>query len=65
LKNHKFSVELSKKKAENINQTQADYVITTCPACVIGLRQGLALTGGKAKVVSLLEFLSKADNISL
>ena len=65
IKNRKYSKELSKQKAININKTQADYVVTTCPACILGLKQGLALTGEKTKVVSLLEFLAKADNISL
>jgi Fe-S oxidoreductase len=47
-----------KQKAEKIKQTKADYVITTCPSCILGLKQGLFLTGGKTKVVSLLEFLA-------
>lgn len=63
LKNRKLSVELSKQKAKNIIKTEADYVITTCPACVLGLKQGLFLTGGKTKIVSLLEFMAKADEI--
>jgi len=61
LKNSKLSVQISKQKAQNINKTNADYVITTCPACIAGLKQGLFFTGGRAKVVSLLEFLAKAD----
>ncbi len=65
IKNRKYSVEISRKKANNINATGADYVVTTCPSCILGLCQGLVLTGGKAKVVSLLEFLAKADEISL
>ena len=52
---------LAKQKAQNIIKTNADYVITTCPACVVGLKVGLAITNGKTKVVSLLEFLSKGD----
>lgn len=64
LKNRKLSMELSKQKAKNIVQTGADYVITTCPACVLGLKQGLFLTGGKTKIVSLLEFLAKAESYS-
>ncbi len=59
IKNRKLSVELSKKKAKNIIETGADYVITTCPACLLGLKQGLTLSDGKTKVVSLLEFLAK------
>lgn len=65
LKNMKLSKQISKNKAENIKQTNADYVITTCPACILGLKQGLLLTNSsKIKVVSLLEFLSKADEIN-
>jgi len=56
LKNHELSKELSHKKAQNIDSTGADYVITTCPACILGLKQG----NPKAKAVSLLEFLASA-----
>ena len=58
LKNNKYSRLLSKQKAKNIINTNADYVITTCPACLLGLKQGLLLSGGKTKVVNLLEFLA-------
>ena len=61
LKNPKTFMTLAKQKAQNIIKTNADYVITTCPACVAGLKVGLAITNGKTKVVSLLEFLSKGD----
>ncbi len=60
LKNRKLSKELSRQKALNIDATGADYVITTCPACILGLKQGLHLVGSKVKVVSLLEFLALA-----
>jgi glycolate oxidase iron-sulfur subunit len=63
LKNPSQSIILTKKKAQNIKNTNADYVITTCPSCLLGLKQGLILSGGNTKVVSLLEFLSKADEI--
>jgi glycolate oxidase iron-sulfur subunit len=63
LKNPSQSIKLTKQKAQNINNTGADYVITTCPSCILGLKQGLMLEGGKSKVVSLLEFLSNADEI--
>lgn len=64
LKNRKLSKELSKRKGQNIQATGADYVITTCPACILGLKQGLFLTGSKTKVISLLEFLAKAEPYS-
>ena len=64
LKNRELSKEISKNKAINIQNTDADYVITSCPACILGLKQGLKLIKNKkTKVVSLLEFLSKAERI--
>lgn len=65
MKNRGFSLELSANKADNILKTKADYVITTCPGCILGLEQGLILKKGKTKVLSLLEFLAKADEISI
>lgn len=63
-KNSKISKEMILQKAQNVTQTQTDYVITTCPACVIGLKYGLFLNKNtKTKAVSLLEFLAKADEI--
>lgn len=63
IKNIKMFTALAKQKAFHIEKTKADYVITTCPGCIIGLKTGLKLINGKTKVVSLLEFLSKADKI--
>lgn len=64
LKNYNYAIELAKNKAQNIANTQADYVITTCPSCIIGLKAGLKkIKNRKTKVVSLLEFLAKADEI--
>lgn len=59
IKNHKISMAISKKKAQNIINTGADYVVTTCPACILGLNQGLM---GRVKVLSLTDFISKAIN---
>ena len=62
LKNPELFFKLSKIKGENIKKTNADSVITTCPACILGLKFGLFNNNSKIKVVSLLEFLSKASN---
>lgn len=63
LKNVKLSSEIAKQKARNIETANADYVITTCPACIIGLKYGLFLIKGSTKVISLLNFLANADII--
>lgn len=61
LKNHKIFLALAKQKAKNIVETEADYVVTTCPACVIGLKLGLLGVKKSPKVVSLSDFLSFAS----
>lgn len=64
LHNPKISAAIAKRKAEHIRQTQADYVLTACPACVMGLIEGLALTHGKnIKVMNIIEFLAKAKTM--
>ena len=60
LKNRKLSMTISKKKAKNIIDTKADYVITTCPACILGLKQGLFGEKNAPKVLSLTDFLMLA-----
>lgn len=61
IKNHKIFLALAKQKAKNIVETEADYVVTTCPACVIGLKLGLLGVKKSPKVVSLSDFLSFAS----
>lgn len=60
IKNHKISMAISKKKAQNIINTGADYVITTCPACILGLNQGLFGIKNAPKVLSLTDFILKS-----
>ena len=60
LKNQKISRKISKKKADNIIKTGADYVMTTCPGCILGLHQGLLGQKKSPKPVSLTKFLSVA-----
>lgn len=56
IKNRKLSVEISRKKAKNIIESKADYVITTCPSCILGLKQGLLEYENAPKVISLSDF---------
>lgn len=74
LKNNKISREISKKKIQNALKTNADYILTTCPACVLGLTQGLYNIDSlkqiknenlkQPKILNIIEFLAKADVIS-
>ena len=61
IKNPKIATQLMKQKAQNAAETEADYVVTTCPACVIGLKLGLLGIKKSPKVVSLSDFLSLAS----
>ncbi len=63
IKNRKISSQLSKQKANNVVATSADYVLTTCPACIIGIKRGLLGIKSAPKVLSLSDFLAKADKI--
>ncbi len=63
LKNPKLSAKLTYQKARNIKNANVDYVITTCPSCLIGLKAGLFAVNSKTNVVSLLEFLAKSSEI--
>ncbi len=53
-----ISRKISLKKAEDIYKTDSDVVVTSCPACVIGLNQGLIEKGTFKKVLNLSEFLN-------
>ena len=61
IKNPKIATQLMKQKAQNAVATETDYVVTTCPACVIGLKLGLLGIKKSPKVVSLNDFLSLAS----
>lgn len=57
IKNKEISKAISNKKAQNILNTGADIVITTCPSCILGLKQGLFNKKNAPKVLTLSQFL--------
>ncbi len=61
IKNRKISMQISKQKIKNIIDTGADYVVTTCPACVLGLKQGMFRIKKSPKILSLSDFLNLAE----
>ncbi len=62
IKNPKLSISLAKQKAENAYATGADYILTSCPACVLGLREGFLALGKKSpKIMNVVEFLALAE----
>lgn len=60
LQNSEISREISVKKVQHYLNVDTDIILTTCPACVLGLNQGLAelQTVSKPKVMNLFVFLA-------
>jgi len=67
IKNIELSEKISAKKAQNAIDTNADYIITSCPACVLGLTQGVIEVKsekGKVKspeILNFIEFLAQSQ----
>lgn len=61
LKNNKISRALSKKKAQNIIASDTDFVLTSCPGCILGLKQGLSGFKKAPKIFNIIDFLSKSS----
>ena len=61
IKNNKISREISRQKILHYVEQDVDYIITTCPACLLGLNQGLAEinTAKKPEAINLFVFLAK------
>lgn len=49
IKNPEISQQISAQKIQNAFETGADYVLTSCPACLLGLTQGVIEERGKRK----------------
>jgi len=58
IKNPILSAEISKKKAKNALTTNSDYILTSCPACKLGLTQGLIENKEFILVLNLVEFIA-------
>lgn len=63
LQNPKIARALASKKIDNAISTGADYIVTTCPACILGLKFGAAGKKSAPQVKSLIEFLADAEEI--
>jgi len=58
---YEMSTKITRQKAQNIANTGADYVATSCPACMLRLQTGLSLSGQLQKqVVHVADLLAKA-----
>lgn len=62
LHNPKLSFKMTRQKSKNLAATNADIILTACPACIMGLHQGFI---GKKHppIMNLIDFLALADQI--
>ena len=63
IKNPEISAQISAKKAQNAISTKADYILTSCPACLLGLNQGLIEEKSNLTPLNFIEFLAKSTKI--
>lgn len=54
------SNDITRQKISNIENSGADIVVTTCPACIHRIQGALNLAGKRQKVVHLADMLAKA-----
>ena len=55
-----MSMEILKRKMENVNRTGADVIATANPGCILQLRAGVHLHGKGQRVVHVVELLDEA-----
>lgn len=62
IKNPEISQQISTEKAQNSLNTKADYILTSCPSCILGLKQGEInlSTFQPFNLSTFIEFLSNA-----
>lgn len=61
MKNPEISAKISENKIKNALDTEADYIVTSCPACVLGLNQGLIETNKSNQVLNFAELITIAN----
>lgn len=63
--NRKLSLKLSKNKIKNALSVSPDIILTACPACLLGLKQGLlaekSLTKNSPQIMNITEFLAMPE----
>ncbi len=58
IKNPKLSERVQREKVEDFKRTGADIVLTTCPGCVLQLRDGMKKFKSEQKVLHLADYLA-------
>lgn len=59
IKNPKLSAKVQREKMEDFKETKADYILTTCPGCVLQLRDGVKKFGNEQEAKHLADYLAE------
>ncbi len=59
IKNPKLSEKVQREKMEDFKNTEADYILTTCPGCVLQLKDGAKKFGNRQEVMHLADYLAQ------
>ncbi|MCS7308364.1 MAG: (Fe-S)-binding protein, partial [Aquificaceae bacterium] len=57
--NPSMSNKIQKEKIEDLKNTQADIVLTTCPGCVLNLKDGIKKHQTGQQVMHLADYLAQ------
>jgi glycolate oxidase iron-sulfur subunit len=60
LSHYETSSSIGRKKAEDINRTQADTVSVGCPACMMQLLDNVHRAGGRQEVAHFISLLAES-----
>ena len=59
IKNPKLSEKVQREKMEDFKETKADFILTTCPGCVLQLRDGVRKFGNPQEAIHLADYLAE------
>lgn len=63
IKNPELSEKISALKIKNALSTNAKYILTSCPACILGLTQGMIENKKISPVLNIVELIALAEKI--
>jgi glycolate oxidase iron-sulfur subunit len=58
IKNPRLSESVQREKIEDFGNTGADYILTSCPGCVLQLRDGIKKFSSTQRVLHLADYLA-------
>ena len=59
IKNPELSTEIQREKMLDFKKTEADYIVTECPGCVLQLRDGVKKFKNKQEVKHIADYLAE------